>query len=75
MIMKITEKKRDWVNFKDIPVGQTFRDVDGEICLRIETTDSGHNAISLSLNRAYEFKENNLVTPVNVELIVDGEGV
>ena len=69
--MKITKKKRDWVNFKDIPVGQTFRDVDEEPCLRIETTDSGHNAISLSINRAYEFRENNLVTPTNAELIVD----
>jgi len=73
--MKITKKERYWVNFKDIPVGQIFRDVDEEICLRIETTDSGHNAISLILNRAYEFGENNLVTPVNAELIIDGEGV
>jgi hypothetical protein len=72
--MKITKKKLDWVNFKDIPVGQIFRDVDEELCLRIETTDSGHNSISLTLNRAYEFGENNLVTPVNAELIVDGEG-
>jgi len=74
--VKITykSKKPDQVRFKDIMAGQTFYDRDGEVCLKIETNDFGFNAVSLSYNCPYDFNGNDLMTPVNAELIVDGEG-
>jgi hypothetical protein len=73
--MKITykNKKPDAVKFKDIRVGQTFYDRDGQVCLKIDTNNLVFNAFSLSFNCAYEFNHNDLMFPVDAELIVEGE--
>lgn len=75
--MKITYKmkKPGKVTFKDIMVGQTFYDDDGDLCIKTEKTDCGEgfNGLCLSNNKIYWFSDNWLVTPVGAELIVDGE--
>ncbi len=76
--MKITykSKKPDKVKFEDLFVGQTFYDEDGDLCLKTEKTDCGEgfNGLCLSSNKIYWFSDSWLVTPIYVELIVDGEG-
>ena len=73
--MKITYKnqKPDRVNFGDIKVGQTFFDEDFELCIKVDTRCDEWNCVSLSENAIYAITDRALVTPVNVELIVDGE--
>ena len=73
--MKITykNKKPDRVNFRDIEIGQTFFDNDGELCIKVGASEGEWNSVSLSSNLIYGFPDNTMVTPVNVELIVDGE--
>ncbi len=76
--MKITykSKKPDKVKFEDLFVGQTFYDEDGDLCIKTEKTDCGEgfNSFCFSLNTIYWFSDSWSVTPVNAELIVDGEG-
>ena len=73
--MKIIYKNKesDQVNFKDIMEGQTFFDVDGELCMKITSCVDTWNVVSLSENTLYDFTPHMQVTPVNVELVVDGE--
>jgi hypothetical protein len=73
--MNITyQDKSKQIPFVSIPVGQTFYDADGELCLKIHTTDlSEYNAVSLSLNHIYEYDDDVLMTPVHCEIIVHGE--
>ena len=75
--MKITYKnqKPDQVSFRDIEIGQTFFDADGELCMKINSYRCVNtlNVVSLSENTLYGYTSHIMVTPVNVELIVDGE--
>lgn len=73
--MKITYKKEkpDLVNFRDIKVGQTFFTCDDDLCIRVDTLRDEWNCVSLSENTIYAMADRDMVTPVNAELIVDGE--
>ncbi len=76
--MKITykSKKPGMVKFKDIMVGKTFYDGDGDLCLKTDWAgcdDENYNCVCLSNNKIYSFGGDWMVTPVEVELIVDGE--
>ena len=73
--MKITYKnKKPDLTFGDIEVGQTFFDEDFELCIKVDTRCDEWNCVSLSENAIYSITDHTMVTPVNVELIVDGEG-
>ena len=73
--MKITflTKKPKTVSFLGIPIGQTFFDEDGELCIRIHDNGGAWNCVSISKNALYSLGVKNMVTPVNAELVVDGE--
>ena len=75
MKMKITykNKKPDQVNFRDIEVGQTFFDCDDELCMKVNEQSGEWNCVSLSDHCIYGYTFHTMVTPVDVELIVDGE--
>ena len=74
--MKITYKttKPGQCYFKDLTLGETFYDIEGDLCLKINTNGI-FNAVSLLNNFSYQFTEDYLVTPVQTELIVDAEEV
>lgn len=73
--MKITykNKKPDLVKFRDIEIGQTFFDEDFELCIKLDIRCDEWNCVSLSENAIYAITDHAVVTPVSVELIVDGE--
>ena len=73
--MKITDNTDNITEFRNLEIGDLFRDNDGDISMKIKPLDNGSNALILASTRDviglnYELDIHYKATLLNAELII-----
>lgn len=69
--MEIIDNRKNATMFGNIHFGEVFFDTDGDYLIKIIGRDSGYNAVDLTSGCLYSFPNEDMVTPLNVKMVIE----